>query len=281
MPLAARREPQSSRSRERGRARAPASSVAAATGSGGMPIARARSLPVPAGRRATRGPSPPRGRPLATSWTVPSPPNTSSTSTSGASSAARASASPGSPAGYTGTRPNWPRSSRRASGRRSQAAEPTWATQAVGISRAPYIGPPRFTGGRGGGNNPARRPRRGGVGAGRDRGRGAAEPGVRGAHRRAAPARDPGRLPPGPAAVRGRERQRPAGQPRARAPELPAGRADPAGGGQGAGPGAVGRGQHGDRGRRVAAAVADQQQVADDPPDHLPAERVGDQADLD
>src|SRR5512133_338132 len=138
-PLAARRGPQSSRSR--GRGRASASSEAAATGSGGMPMARARSLPVPPGRRATRGPSAPgMGRPLATSWTVPSPPNTTSTSTAGASSAARVSASPGSPAGYTGTRPNRARSRPRASGRRSQAADPTWAIQAVGI-----VGHPTWT----------------------------------------------------------------------------------------------------------------------------------------
>src|SRR4029450_8200215 len=53
------------------------------------------------------------------------------------------------------------------------------------------------------------------------------------------------------------------------------------GGGDVAGPGPVGRGQDVDRARRVPAPLADQQQAADDPPDHLPAEGVGDQPDPD
>src|SRR4029453_1959598 len=49
-----------------------------------------------------------------------------------------------------------------------------WAIQAEGIFPAPYMEAVRFTGGRGGDNDPARWPRGGGGGAGRDRGRGAA-----------------------------------------------------------------------------------------------------------
>ena len=176
----------------------------------------------PAGRRRRDS-----GSPLATSWTVPSPPNTISTSTSPASSAARVSASPGSLTGYTGARPNRPRSSRSASGRRSQAANPTWAMQA-GHPPATLHGGGEVTVGGGGGNNPAWWPSGGGVGCRLRSGPGRAGPRVRGAHRRAAPSRDPGAVPAGPAAVRQRQRQRPAGQPRARAPELPAGGADPA-----------------------------------------------------
>jgi len=53
------------------------------------------------------------------------------------------------------------------------------------------------------------------------------------------------------------------------------------GGGDVAGAGAVGGGQDRGRAGRVAAAVTHQEQVADDATDHLPAEGVGAQPDLD
>ena len=97
-------------------------------------MARARSLPVPAGSRATSGPlALDFGSPLATSWTVPSPPNTTSTSTSPASSAVRVSAV----AGVTDRVHRHPPEpgTKQPEGlwEAIQADDPTWATQAHAI----------------------------------------------------------------------------------------------------------------------------------------------------